>query len=1173
MSRKAKAEAVDKKVVFAQLRKVWTEIAQDDWLHLVAELAPAAGFIRSGGNIKGRCPFHDDPSPSFVITPHKGMVKCFGCQKSFFSPIGFIAALRKTSFADTILFMRKRFGLKAAIPEALYEKLRDHEIYQSFKMKLCQFFCEELFKAISEYPMETSTDYYWAKPTIDYLLTRRLGDFAPNEPRALGADANTTGLVADPYGIWDAITSNQLLGVFPPLVSVANKFGENSEEYKFFCNYFGQYATAGFTFVGNLVFPMHDEPGSVCRFKMRGLNSDRKAMFFVDDAYEAEMGGFRGFYGMHYYRTILGLQEDQHSFADTAVMMEGEFDTLACIAQQIHRTSPDFIAFAMGGASVLPLDRLVSYGITRVKIVADRDKGGDNVTQNVLERTKTDKLSFMMFEWPDEYATWRDPSDPARRIKDPDEAIRWLGYPRLARYVNDNDTYLQPQKWCFEQATKELANVPADDVAQQGRVAMEWGKLLRDPHACNFFCEDIEKYYGLSKTILFRDIRAKDENEEAFVERLSRVIQEHFHLVGVQNAESRKRLLTLWHKEKRTTDHIVLNDERSIETAFSRYFGTLYEFITDKVGDPSFMAAEGDDASSFSITMRVKKYREYLNFALLRLTQGLPSLDHAPTKAQGMHYIKTIDNEMHSYVVNGRDVFHMVHGDAGKFEVKTLDGPSHNGVVFDNSGQAWLHSVKTPQDIIDTKVDLVETFLRIREMINSAWTFRFSEKQTGPGKDVDSIFLAAYAMALPLMPVFTRQTALMFNGEAGTGKSRFTSGFIGGTNYPKINIIAHALTMSGYTAASIRQKQNNCSLTLCLEEFEDYGGNDAKSITVRKVLEMFRDLIAETEVHWSIGTTNGESKTYNLRFPVACAAIKPLRDAASLSRFIAFESVKDLTRIDPQTTLLDKYGADGIAAMRHALAVGLYRHMPRVKKLQVDIEKEFAPVAMLPSYAESRFREAMFPILTMLKLIAEDAESRGLPVPINYKEFAYAFCESRKDQLARLKTSSENEQIFESLLSSSIQIANSDDNRVSWVTTIRVMLGDLNKLDEINRTKKGVYFFKEREWLVVNWIEATQGVLANTRYRGESTNFLKQVSERSPRYIADDEVKKANVLNRMIEWMGPCQPMEHISVFSVRHLLEAARENALRQTSGAPPQTSSGIANADTAEQVDDIVV
>lgn len=34
---------------------------------------------RSGASLKGRCPLHDERSPSFVVTPAKGLWKCFGC--------------------------------------------------------------------------------------------------------------------------------------------------------------------------------------------------------------------------------------------------------------------------------------------------------------------------------------------------------------------------------------------------------------------------------------------------------------------------------------------------------------------------------------------------------------------------------------------------------------------------------------------------------------------------------------------------------------------------------------------------------------------------------------------------------------------------------------------------------------------------------------------------------------------------------------------------------------------------------------------------------------------------------------------------------------------------------------------------------------------------------------
>ena len=76
MARKSK-EAAEKKIQFARLKSIWTDLTFGDWILLVSDLCPEAGFTRSGPHIKGRCPFHDDPGPSFVITPGKGMVKCF----------------------------------------------------------------------------------------------------------------------------------------------------------------------------------------------------------------------------------------------------------------------------------------------------------------------------------------------------------------------------------------------------------------------------------------------------------------------------------------------------------------------------------------------------------------------------------------------------------------------------------------------------------------------------------------------------------------------------------------------------------------------------------------------------------------------------------------------------------------------------------------------------------------------------------------------------------------------------------------------------------------------------------------------------------------------------------------------------------------------------------------
>jgi hypothetical protein len=441
VARKAK-QAGDGKVLFSRLREVWTDLAPADWLAIVSELASASGFARSGPHIRGRCPLHGHPVQSFVITPEKGMAKCFGCHRTFFHPLTLVAELRNPSapsMADALLVLRRRFGLRG-VTEALYEGVRDHEIEQRLKNQLCRFFCEELLEAIAAYPMETCRDYAWARPTVEYLLDRRLGETAPNE---VAADTDGVTMDVDPHGIWPEITSNQLLGIFPTEARVIGRFGAESEEHRFFRQQFGFLAADGFGFAGYLVVPLHDEPGSVRRFKLRAPSVAPEAAFFIDDAFEAEVGGFRGFYGLHYQRTSLGLEAvDGSSYADTVVVMEDELDALASIAQQIRHQSHDFIALAVAGAPVPMLGELAAYGIEQARVVGSGDGGGVGLVARVLASAMpVDKVVVSTFDWPDEYVAWRDPTDPERRIHGPEAAVRWLGYAKWASHVTSRERY------------------------------------------------------------------------------------------------------------------------------------------------------------------------------------------------------------------------------------------------------------------------------------------------------------------------------------------------------------------------------------------------------------------------------------------------------------------------------------------------------------------------------------------------------------------------------------------------------------------------------------------------------------------------------------------------------------------------------------------------------------
>ena len=283
--------------------------------------------------------------------------------------------------------------------------------------------------------------------------------------------------------------------------------------------------------------------------------------------------------------------------------------------------------------------------------------------------------------------------------------------------------------------------------------------------------------------------------------------------------------------------------------------------------------------------------------------------------------------------------------------------------------------------------------------------------------------------------------------------------------------------------------------------------------------------------------------------------------------------MKEAGHGDPVDLIVDKYGDAAIKKTRHDMVVGPVQHMMHLRAAQTAVAKEYSSGTQMPAHASSRFREALYPVLTMLKFLGTLPGAAGV-IP-DYRKFAYDFAESRREQLARLKTTSQDEQIFETIMSSPIQVASVGDKTLSsGDTNVRVMLSDLNKLDDINKTKRGVYLDVRMEWLIVNWIEAQQGVLAQSKYRGDQPTYLKDIAQRSPYHVTTDDVRKARTLERMVDVMGPCQPIDLISVFSVKHYLDAVRErrdSAMNKV--ASPVEKPAEVDPNQAQGDDDIVV
>src|SRR3954464_7376776 len=106
-----------------RLRTVAGRIREDD-IAEVREKARIDDVISSyvtlrnagGGNMKGLCPFHDEKSPSFNVTPARGLFHCFGCQVGG-DVIKFVMEIDGLGFSETVERLADKFGVQLRYEE------------------------------------------------------------------------------------------------------------------------------------------------------------------------------------------------------------------------------------------------------------------------------------------------------------------------------------------------------------------------------------------------------------------------------------------------------------------------------------------------------------------------------------------------------------------------------------------------------------------------------------------------------------------------------------------------------------------------------------------------------------------------------------------------------------------------------------------------------------------------------------------------------------------------------------------------------------------------------------------------------------------------------------------------------------------------------------------------
>jgi DNA primase len=292
---------------------------------------------KSGSTYKGLCPFHQERTPSFTVSPARGTFKCFGCGEGG-DAISFVMKMENLDFVGAIELLAQRFGVELEYEESSPEQelMRQRgERLRALLERAAEFYARVLWESEA------------AGGARDYLASRGLGEEICREFR-LGYAPGGTRLAS--RAVQEGYTQEELLAV-----GLGNRRGND---------YFQR----------RIVFPLADARGRVRGFQARKLWEDDPLQAKYVNSPEGEL--FRKgdlLYGLDLARQAIAKE-------DRAVVVEGNPDAIA-LRQSGFLPVVASMGTALTEAQLRELARLTK----RLYLCFDADAAGQDATLRGME--------------------------------------------------------------------------------------------------------------------------------------------------------------------------------------------------------------------------------------------------------------------------------------------------------------------------------------------------------------------------------------------------------------------------------------------------------------------------------------------------------------------------------------------------------------------------------------------------------------------------------------------------------------------------------------------------------------------------------------------------------------------------------------------------------------------
>lgn len=335
---------------------------------------------KRGANYLGLCPFHNEKSPSFTVSPAKEIYKCFGCGKSG-NTISFIMEHEKYSYTEALRWLANRYQVEVEETETSPEFKQLQQVADSlyiingFAQK---YFTEQLFNseegediAISYLKERGFREDIVKKFQIGYCLQQR-----------------------------DAFAKTAVAAQYTPELLVKTGLVVQREE-SLLDNYRGR-----------IIFPIHNNSGKVIGFGARIIGKNDRAPKYINTPENEVYVKSKILYGSYFARHAI----DKN---DECLLVEGYTDVVS-----LHQAGIENVVASGGTSLTTDQLRLIRKYTNNLTIIYDGDNAGIKAALRGLDMALEEGLNVKLVLIPDK--------------EDPDSYVNKVGAAQFREFVANN---------------------------------------------------------------------------------------------------------------------------------------------------------------------------------------------------------------------------------------------------------------------------------------------------------------------------------------------------------------------------------------------------------------------------------------------------------------------------------------------------------------------------------------------------------------------------------------------------------------------------------------------------------------------------------------------------------------------------------------------------------------